>query len=448
MVEGLDIVSMSVVLPHIKVLFHLSPQDVGLLAAASTFGITLGALPTGLLADRFGRRKTLLAGFLVCSCFTFLSGVAADYWMLVVCRFASGLGMAAIFAMPYGLVSEVVPSARRGMYVSIVETFLGLGYLLAPVFGLVCFGFIRQDYAWRVDLILSGLPALFFFFIRRNVIESPKWLISKDRLDEAEAIISRLEEWGSTTTPRSSLVEKVLPAAPRTAFLENRLSISKALRTVFSAPLIWQWIALGGGVFGVFAVFYVAIAFLPSVFLARGLSYTHSLWYALVATAFQVPGKICMSILGDRIGRKAAFGICIVLAALFLGLFCYFTDPISTMFFSTAFLFFIAGSGPLCKLWYAELFPTACRATGQNIVEGFFGRLLGGVVWVSVFPVLTHHFGQNQVLAYVAAMLVILSIPALLFTPETRKHSAPIESDVARESPESGDGLRSGVSGG
>jgi putative MFS transporter len=176
---------------------------------------------------------------------------------------------------------------------------------------------------------------------------------------------------------------------------------------------------LGSGTFGAFAVFYVAIAYLPILFINRGITFSNSLIYTLVATGFQIPGKLICGILSNRIGRRRTFIFGVFLSTLSLGLFILFTDPVSTLVFSTSFLFFVAGYVPPYKLWYAEVFPTAVRTTGQTLVEGVFGRFLGGVVWISVFPLISHHFNQQNTLIFMIIMFFGTSVPAMFLVPET-----------------------------
>jgi MFS transporter, putative metabolite:H+ symporter len=104
-VEALDIGSLSVILPILKPLMHLNPVQVGLLAAASVIGLTIGMIPAGLLADRFGRKRVLIGGTLWFGSLTLVSATAPDFTALLLLRGFSGLGMAPAFIAPYALLS-------------------------------------------------------------------------------------------------------------------------------------------------------------------------------------------------------------------------------------------------------------------------------------------------------------------------------------------------------
>ncbi|WP_211703631.1 MFS transporter [Paraburkholderia aspalathi] len=428
MTEGLDIVSLSIILPHLKTLMSLAPHQVGMLAAASTFGITICSLPIGYLADRLGRKRMLMIGFAVCSVFTLLSGLCPNYTTLLVCRFLSGAGMAAVFVMPYTLVAEMVPGNRRGSVIILAECFLGLGYLLAPLMGIILFGAFQPALAWRLDLLASGMPVIFILFLGRNVPESPRWLIRAGRLDEAELIIGKFEHGHPIDVPVRRSGD--FADADRPLPVSKRLSLRATLSIMTSRRLLAHWVSLGSGTFGIFAVFFVAISYLPTLFINRGISFSHSLVYTLIATSFQIPGKIVLSLLSDRIGRKLQFLVCVICASASLVLFITLTDRVSTIVFSTLFLFFIAGSAPSYKIWYAEIFPTEIRTTGQSFVEAFFGRFLGGVVWISAFPLISQQFGQTNTLIFLTVVLILTSLPPIFFVPETcARPSKPVVPD-------------------
>jgi Major Facilitator Superfamily/Histidine kinase-, DNA gyrase B-, and HSP90-like ATPase len=124
---------LSVILPILKPLMHFSAMEVGVLAASSTVGITIGMIPAGLLADHFGRKPVLIGGVLWFSGLTLVSALAPDFRTLLILRGLSGLGMGATFIMPYALLVELVPSRTRAAFtengealVAVEDTGVGL----------------------------------------------------------------------------------------------------------------------------------------------------------------------------------------------------------------------------------------------------------------------------------------------------------------------------------
>lgn len=126
--EAFDIGIISPVLFLLRTTWHLTPKEVGLIASAGTFGIVIGLLPAGRVADRFGRKTTLLGGIVIFSVFTFLASFSQNISELVICRFVAGLGQGAVFPVPYLLLSEFVNKRWRGTAVGLSNSLLGFAY--------------------------------------------------------------------------------------------------------------------------------------------------------------------------------------------------------------------------------------------------------------------------------------------------------------------------------
>ena len=158
-IEALDIGSLSIILPGVKVLWHLSPTEIGSLAAASALGVALGMIPAGRLADRFGRKRLLVGGVIWFCAGTILSAASPNYAALVLLRGLSGLGMAPAFIMPYSIVSEFVSATTRTAFAGLLETALGIGYLLPPLLGIVVMPNFEPDVSWRASFwkVIAGL---------------------------------------------------------------------------------------------------------------------------------------------------------------------------------------------------------------------------------------------------------------------------------------------------
>ena len=193
-IEAFDIGSLSVILPILKPLMHFSAMEVGMLAASSTVGITIGMIPAGLLADHFGRKPVLIGSVLWFSGLTLVSALAPDFRTLLILRGLSGLGMGATFIMPYALLVELVSSRTRAAFAGVLESALGIGYVTVPILGLVVLPSFAPDVAWRVFLLIGGLPIAYVWVLWKYLPESPRWLSRAGRSDEAERIVAAIEE--------------------------------------------------------------------------------------------------------------------------------------------------------------------------------------------------------------------------------------------------------------
>lgn len=157
-IEALDIGSLSIILPGVKALWHLSPSQVGTVAASSALGIAIGMIPAGRLADRLGPKRLLVGGLLWFYAGTLLAAASPNYAALVLLRGLSGLGMAPVFIMPYPIVLEFVSATTRTAFAALLETALGIGYLLPPLLGILVLPHFSRDVSWRIFLVIAGLP--------------------------------------------------------------------------------------------------------------------------------------------------------------------------------------------------------------------------------------------------------------------------------------------------
>jgi len=417
-VEALDIGALSVILPGIKALWHLKPKQVGMLAAASAFGVAIGMIPAGRLADRFGRKKLLVGGVLWFATGTLLSAASPNYDVLVALRCLSGLGMAPAFIMPYAIVSEFVAAKTRSGFAGLLETALGIGYLLPPLLGLAVMPHFAPDVAWRVFLIVAGLPVVYVAAIIRYLPESPRWLSRVGRHDEADKIVSAIELRVEAATgmklPSPVLAPEILAGVATTP-----LPALAAMKTIWQPPYLLRTVTMILGAFSTFAMFYVGVNYIPSLFIAHHMAITGALLFSFITAAVQIPGKILNGFLSDIIGRKAVYLIYTIPAAIGAYEFGQAGGKWALLGWASLFLFCAGGAAPSYKMWYAEQYPTPIRATGQSTVEAIGGRLLGGVVWTFLFPVIVAGYGLGMTMTWLAAIAVAASIIVVLFAPET-----------------------------
>ena len=422
-VEAFDIGSLSVILPILKPLMHFSAMEVGMLAASSTVGITIGMIPAGLLADHFGRKPVLIGGVLWFSGLTLVSALAPDFRTLLILRGLSGLGMGATFIMPYALLVELVSSRTRAAFAGVLESALGIGYVTVPILGLVVLPRFAPDVAWRVFLLIGGLPIAYVWVLWKYLPESPRWLSRAGRSDEAERIVAAIEE------RVERLIGAPLPEPVVTRELEMSLGCERqrvSLRTVLEVwrpPYLVRTLAMTSGAFGTFALFYVAVNYIPSLFEAKSIGLSHALILSLMVTSSQIPGKLLNGALSDFLGRKPTYALFAAVSLVGAYFFGQSSDPIVMMGWGCLFLFAASGSAPSYKMWYAEQYPTPIRAIGQSTCESIGGKLLGGVVWTAVFPVLVEAFGIGTTMTLIAVIGVVTLLVVIVFAPETAGRS-------------------------
>lgn len=190
--EALSIGSLGVSLPALRATLHLTPGNVGALVAVQTFGVVIGLIPAGRFADRLGRKRVLVGGIIWYSLFTFLCGFAPGYRALLTIRFCAGLGMGAIFPLPYSIVSEFVRKTHRTMFNGFMDACLSVGYFVAPLLGFIIFPLFSPDVSWRIFFMIAATPILYAWFVHRFLPESPRWL---ERQGRAAKRMPSLRPW-------------------------------------------------------------------------------------------------------------------------------------------------------------------------------------------------------------------------------------------------------------
>ena len=422
-IEAFDIGSLSVILPILKPLMQLSPLQVGLLVASSVIGLTIGMIPAGFLADRFGRKRVLIGGMLWFAGLTLVSALAPDFRTLLLLRGFSGLGMAPAFIVPSALVSEMVSSRTRAAFAGVLEAALGIGYVAVPILGLVVLPRFAPEIAWRMFLLIAGLPITYVWVLWRYLPESPRWLSRTGRLDEAERIVAAIEKQVEKLTA-APLPEPVVTQELLLSFSGERQRVgSRAVLEVWRPPYLTRTLAMTSGAFGTFALFYVAVYYGPSLFAAKSIGLSNALILSLIVTSSQIPGKLLNGSLSEFLGRKPTYALFALVASVGAYFFGQSSEPIMMMGWGCLFLFAASGSAPSYKMWYAEQYPTPIRAIGLSTCEGIGGRLLGGVVWTAVFPVLVDAFGVGTTMTLIAVAGLVTLVVVLVFAPETAGRS-------------------------
>ncbi len=423
-IEAFDIGSLSVILPILKPLMHLSAVQVGMLAAASAVGLTIAMIPTGLLADRFGRKRLLIAGVLWFVVLTLVSALAPDFRTLLMLRGLSGLGMAPTFIMPYAFVAELVSPRTRAAFAGVLEASLGIGYVAVPILGLVVLPSFAPDISWRIFLLIAGLPIAYVWVLWKYLPESPRWLSRAGRSDEAERIVAAIEERAERLTGAPLSAPAVTRELEMSLSGEHQRVGLRTVLEVWEPPYLVRTLAMTIGAFGTFALFYVAVNYIPSLFVAKSIGLSDAFILSLMVTSSQIPGKLLNGALSDFLGRKLTYALFALVALAGAYFFGQSSDPLVMMGWGCLFLFAASGSAPSYKMWYAEQYPTPIRAIGLATCEGIGGRLLGGVVWTAAFPVLVEAFGIGTTMTLIAVIGLVCLVVVLAFAPETAGRSA------------------------
>jgi putative MFS transporter len=389
---------------------EIGPSWVGLIAAASLLGMFIGGALFGYLTDILGRQLMYTLDLLL-----LVVASAAQYWvhgpwMLFALRFLLGLAVGADYPIATALLSEFAPKRQRGMLLSAMIGAWWLGYTVSFVAGYI----LSTDGGsrWRWMLASSAMPAAVVSLLRWGTPESPRWLISKGRHQEARALVDRhlgshyeLEEAHPTRTDWRGI------------FRDGYLG-----RTLFVC-VFWSCQVIPS-----FAIY----TFAPELLRAFGAS-NPTLGAALMSLFF-LAGVIPAVTLVDRVGRRpvltipfAVTGAMLVLLALIPK---HFTSLLALCFI--VFAIFNAGSSVLQWVYPSELFPTEVRATALGFATSI--SRIGAALGTFLLPIGLQRLGVGNVMLIVAAFCLVGWGVSVAFAPETRGLSLTEASRRARQS--------------
>src|SRR5580658_9549170 len=263
--DGYDLyIAGGVLASTIQTKFSTGPQNLQFISLTFV-GMTLGALITGFVGDRFGRRFTYQINLLIFGLASLAAAFAQDMDQLIVCRFVQGLGLGAEIVVGYSTLTEFVPPKTRGRWLSMMA-FIVVARVPAP--SLLGYPVI-PNVGWRPMFLVAGVGALFVWYLRKNLAESPRWLESEGRLEEAEALMQAIEKEAASGKP---LPPVVVPAPVAQVAAADLVKPPLLQRMIVGS---WVLITINTLIFGF-------VIFLPQFFLRQGLTITNSLAYTLV----------------------------------------------------------------------------------------------------------------------------------------------------------------------
>jgi MFS family permease len=380
MLDGMDAMVYSFVLPSIITLWQITKGQAGLLGTSALLLSSLGGWLAGLAADRYGRVRVLQFTILWFAFFTFLSGFANGFTQLLIMRSLQGLGFGGEWAVGSVLISETIRSEYRGRAVGTVQGGWSIGWAISALLYTLFFAVFPASIAWRAMFWVGLLPALLALWIQGHVSEPDIFARNQSK---------------KKTEPASSFLQIFSPSLIKITFLASLVALG----------------AQGG--------YYAFTTWLPLYMAARGLSVMHTGGYLLVVIAGSFAGYMTAAQLTDRIGRKWTLAIFAVLS--FTTVLLYMVVPVSDramLFLGFPLGFFPSGAFSPMGSFFSELFPTSVRGSGQGFVYNF-GRGIG-----AVFPTLVGYVSAHMRLGWAIAifsvaayMLMALSV---LLLPETR----------------------------
>ncbi len=415
--DAMDIGLISFIMAALAGEWGLGDTELSVLGSIAFVGMAVGASVGGLLADRIGRRQVFAVTLLVYGIATGLSALSTGLVMLVALRFIVGIGLGAELPVASTLVSEFAPKHIRGRIVVALESFWAIGWLAAALIGY--FLVPSVDNGWRWALALGAIPAVWALVIRYGLPESVRFLESKGRHIDAEAVVSEFEEAAGRVTPPSEM-------APETPARVTKVPWRELWGTRFRRSTIALWLTW----FGVNFAYYGAFIWLPTLLHQNGMTLVRSFGFTLYLTLAQLPGYLVAAVLVEAWGRRptlATFLAGSAVGAILFGMAPQIAGAVApgneaaifaiTLGAGCTLSFFNLGAWGALYAVTPEVYPTNMRASGAGAATAF-GRIAAMTAPLLV-PLLNHWGGLAVVFSVFGAMF-LMAMVASLFVPEFR----------------------------
>jgi MFS family permease len=350
---------------------HLSTRQASSAGTWYLLGAVGGALLFGYLTDRLGRKKLFMVTLAVYLVFTVASALAWNFWSFAIFRILAGSGIGGEYAAINSAIDELIPARVRGRVDIIINGTWWIGTAGAAFLSFELLQHVRETISWRLGFGIGAILAFGILAVRRFIPESPRWLLTHGRAEEAERVVAEIEEQVRRQHPNLPEPE----GEPLAVQQLDRLNFAKIARYVVeNYP--------GRGVFGLSlmvgqAFLYNAIFFTYTLVLTQffGVSAERAPLYLIPFAAGNILGPLLLGPLFDTIGRRAMISFTYIASGVLLlatgELFVHGVLTARTMTLAWCVIFFFASAGASSAyLTVSELFPLEARAMAIALFYG------------------------------------------------------------------------------
>lgn len=375
--------------------------------AAGFSGMFVGTIVFGMGSDYFGRRTSFVLMLLIYSVCTFMGAFAPNAWALIVWRGLAGVGIGAELVVIDTYVTEMLPSKARGRYVAITQL---AGFTAIPVAALLSRMLVPTHWlldGWRWVMVIGAVGALFAWYIRRRLPESPRWCESRGRQQEAEAIMEAIERdiVRETGKPLNEPQPFTVAPAEHMPFRELWQPAYRGRTFMLMVFHLLQTVGIYG--FANWA---------PTFLLKQGKSLGQSLEYGFLIALVSPIGPLLAVVTAEHLERKRLLvWLSLLMAASGLA-FPFASAPLAIVGVGAMLTIFSYWFSAVLHAYQAELFPTRARATGVGFtyswsrLSAVFSTLIIGLLLAK---------GVFAVFLFMTAAMVGVALVVGLFGPRT-----------------------------
>lgn len=392
--DGYDQSIYGVTLPTMMKETGIGSEVFGLIGSAGMWGMMIGAIFFGMLADKIGRVKSLIACTFVYAFFGGMIGFAQTATEIAIYRTLSGAGLAGVGPVAISLVTEYSSLKHRNTFSSLFPNAVPLGSVLAPIFGLL----FLSSIGWRGLYFISFIPLLLIPLAKWYIPESMQYYVEKGDKEKIRRILKRANP--EFVASEEDIYETDIKSIKGSSFV-SMFKDGYARNTI----LFWIQFAL------IMFVTYGIVTWLPKLMVSMGYSMQNALSLMAIYTIATIPGTY----IAGKISRKYGFRKVIMASALLFTIFAFIMSyNVGVVSFIVALIVAGGAQGAVFGLTYAYItlsYPIAIRGTGIGWGSaigrfgGAFGPLMGGILLAKNVPATTNFLIYSLVFLAVAIVV-------------------------------------------
>ena len=378
--------------------FALDTPAVGHLIGAMFIGMLLGSLAWGKVAERIGRKHSIILSLATYGIISLASAFAPDYFTLYSLRLLSGIAAVGMMVVTFAHFQELLPLRYRGA----LSVYLAAGW---PVGMLLAIGATvwLLPLGWRAIIVLSSMGSLWALVVAYWVPESPYWLAGAGKQREARAVIGRLS-CGAVQIPEQCQlqIDRTTRGHQRELFKAPLCTVS-VLQIVVNFTFSWGYWGLQ--------------TWLPTLLQQRGLSLPQSYGFIALSALCMIPGYIAASWLTHHYGRKKII-IAFISASVVAGYGFANAQSLQMLYLSNfALAFFSLGAWGVWGTWIGELYPTPLRTIGYG--WAIFAQRVANILAPSIIGLLVAYGSSFNLTTTIINGFMLVTVLLVLFIPET-----------------------------
>ena len=393
--DGYDTFNPAYVIHYVMQPWGLVPSQAGFLVSSGLIGFLFGALGHGVVADRYGRRNTLLAGLWIVNVLTLLTAIfATSFASYCGLRFLTGLGLGVLLPLGTTYINELAPQRVSNRFSLWGVTF---GWSLGGVFAGLVGVYLTPSYGWQVLYYVGALSIPLTLVVHAVLPESPKYLATRGRLEELRALMSRLrpERRAAYENATFRTTEHTVPQNTIAALLAPR----------YRRVSLTIWVTAFLTLFAIFGL----VSWIPNVMIERGESFGSSFSYGALMQATSFVGGLTLAMLADRgfAATPRLLGAWWIIGGIAVGALLFVNGHAFNFAMVAIAGFCVIGAQHVLNNFTANSYETGFRASGVGMELGV-GRI-GGILGPYVIGLLQQATGGPQAVFWAIAGAAIIA---------------------------------------